>query len=93
MPSPPAGSSRCRRPRFSVRIESRTPVATTANERWDIDNLIKPTLDAMEGVFGARPWRGTPQPADVRVDHIDTRKWDTGHREQPGAHIDVWVRD
>jgi hypothetical protein len=30
--------------------------AEDANEVWDLDNLIKPTLDAMEGVFGLRPW-------------------------------------
>ena len=40
--------------RFSVLIEFRTPAARDANEVWDLDNLIKPTLDAMEGVFGPR---------------------------------------
>lgn len=44
--------------RFSVRIEFRTSPPTGAGEVWDLDNLIKPTLDAMAGVFGARAWRG-----------------------------------
>jgi hypothetical protein len=49
----------------------RTPEARNADEIWDLDNLIKPTLDAMEGVFGLRGWRGSPQAADDRVDHLD----------------------
>lgn len=40
--------------RFAVRIEFRTPVPRHAGEVWDIDNLVKPTLDAMDGVFGQR---------------------------------------
>lgn len=59
--------------RFSVRIEFRTSPPTGVGEVWDLHNLIKPTLDAMAGVFGGRAWRGVPQPADDRVDHIDAR--------------------
>jgi Holliday junction resolvase RusA-like endonuclease len=44
--------------RFAVRIEFRTPVPSSTNEVRDLDNLIKPTLDAMEGVVGLRPWKG-----------------------------------
>jgi Holliday junction resolvase RusA-like endonuclease len=29
---------------------SRDPVPRTINDRWDLDNLVKPTLDAMEGI-------------------------------------------
>src|SRR5437899_775333 len=43
---------------FAVRIEFRTPKPRTVNERWDIDNLVKPTMDAMEGIFGLRAWAG-----------------------------------
>jgi hypothetical protein len=50
--------------RFAVRIDFRPATARNANESWDLDNLIKPTLDAMEGIFGPRLWRGTPQRAD-----------------------------
>ena len=50
--------------RFAVRIVFRLAVARNANEVWDLDNLVKPTLDAMEGVFGLRAFRGVPQPAD-----------------------------
>jgi Holliday junction resolvase RusA-like endonuclease len=54
--------------RFAVQIDFRLATARNANEVWDLDNLIKSTLDAMESVFGSRAFRGTPQPADDRVD-------------------------
>lgn len=77
--------------RFSVRIDFRLGSSRTAGEVWDLDNLIKPTLDAMEGVFGWRQWRGHPQPADDRVDRIQAAKRVTPDSERPGATIDVWV--
>ena len=77
--------------RFAVRIEFRLGPSRTAGEVWDLDNLIKPTLDAMEGVFGLRPWRGTPQPADDRVDRLHAIKRLPAGDESPGATIDVWV--
>lgn len=79
--------------RFAVEVEFRLAEARTANEVWDLDNLIKPTLDAMEGVFGLRPWRGTPQPADDRVDDIKAIKRRPRDGEEPGARITVWVLD
>jgi Holliday junction resolvase RusA-like endonuclease len=75
--------------RFSVKIEFRTPEARNANEVWDLDNLIKPTLDAMEGVFGLRDWRGSPQAADDRIDHLDASKRTVRPGEPPGARIEV----
>jgi hypothetical protein len=41
-------------------VEGGDPGRGDANEVWDLDNLIKPTLDALEGVFGLRPWAGQP---------------------------------
>lgn len=55
-------------------MEFRTATPGNVNERWDIDNLVKPTLDAMGGVLGARAWRGVAQPADDRVDHLEAWK-------------------
>ena len=60
-------------------------------EVWDLDNLIKPTLDAMEGVFGLRAWRGRRQPNDDRVDRIEAAKRVLEPNESVGATIDVWV--
>src|SRR5262245_35120144 len=74
--------------RFAVRVEFRLAAARSPNEVWDLDNLIKPTLDAMEGVFGLRPWKGHPQPADDRVDRIEATKRAPRADEVPGATID-----
>ncbi|GAB4102996.1 hypothetical protein GCM10028790_20150 [Micromonospora taraxaci] len=75
--------------RFSVLVEFRTPEGRNANEVWDLDNLIKPTLDAMEGVFGRREWAGPAQAADHRVDHLDATKRTVRSDEVPGARIEV----
>ena len=75
--------------RFSVRLDFRLPEPRTVNESWDLDNLIKPTLDAMEGVFGLRDWRGRPQPADDRVDRIEASKRRARDGEPTGARIEV----
>jgi Holliday junction resolvase RusA-like endonuclease len=77
--------------RFAVRLEFRIAGSQSANEVWDLDNLIKPTLDAMEGIFGLRPWKGHPQPADDRVDRLEALKRLPGEGESIGATIDVWV--
>jgi Holliday junction resolvase RusA-like endonuclease len=70
-------------------IEFRTPPARTTNDVWDLDNLIKPTLDAMEGVFGRRPWQGPLQAADDHVDHLEASKRTVRTGEVPGARIEL----
>ena len=50
-----------------VSIDLRTPTPLTANDAWDVDNLVKPTLDAMSGVFGVRRRQGVSQADDERV--------------------------
>lgn len=79
--------------RFDVRIDFRLGPSRTSSEAWDLDNLIKPTLDAMEGVFGLRSWNGRPQPNDDRVDRIVAAKRLPAAGESPGATIEVWVID
>lgn len=79
--------------RFSIRFEFRLAEAKHKGEVWDIDNLVKPTMDAMEGVLGAREWKGRPQAADDRVDHIEALKRETRPGEVPEAAIDVWTID
>lgn len=78
--------------RFRVVITFYTATPTRPDESWDIDNLVKPTLDAMEGIFGLRPWRGVAQPQDDRVDELAARKEAASSREPPGAQIEVWTR-
>jgi Holliday junction resolvase RusA-like endonuclease len=76
--------------RFGIRIEFRTPVPANANEVWDIDNLVKPTLDAMEGVLGVQSWHGPTQVADDRVDYLEASKHTIQAGESPGARIEVY---
>jgi Holliday junction resolvase RusA-like endonuclease len=77
--------------RFAVRIDFWLGVPHNASEVWDLDNLIKPTLDAMEGVFGTRAWNGHVQAADDRVDRLEAVKRQPCTGEEPGATIDVWI--
>lgn len=77
--------------RFAVGIDFRTPAARNANEVWDLDNLIKPTLDALEGVLGTRPWKGPAQAADDRVDHLVASKRTAEAGEPSGATITIHV--
>jgi len=72
-------------------VEFRIAAARNANEVWDLDNLIKPTLDAMKGIFGFRPWKGHPQAADDKVDRLEAVKRLPHEGEPTGATIDVWV--
>ncbi|MBO0883903.1 MAG: hypothetical protein J2P17_26940 [Mycobacterium sp.] len=67
--------------------------ARNADEVWNLDNLIKPTLDAMDGVFGAQEWSGYPQAADDRVDRIEAAKRLPSADEVPGATFDIWLID
>ncbi|MFJ1510973.1 hypothetical protein [Cellulosimicrobium funkei] len=75
--------------RYSVELEFRLAPARHRGEVWDIDNLAKPTLDAMADVLGQRDWAGVPQPADDRVDRLLATKRQPLPGEQPGACITV----
>ena len=56
----------------------------------DLDNLIKSTVDALEGVLGVRPGTGARMEADdVRVDRIVASKRPARSGEHPGARIVV----
>jgi Holliday junction resolvase RusA-like endonuclease len=76
---------------FKVRVDFRTPAPRTANDRWDLDNLIKPTLDALEGVFGLRDRKGVPQPNDDKVVELEASKRTVTGDEAPGAQIQIWL--
>jgi len=54
---------------FAVRLDFRLPAPTRAGEAWDLDNLAKSTIDALDGVLGERSWIGPPQVAED--DHND----------------------
>ncbi|MEJ2889320.1 hypothetical protein [Actinomycetospora aeridis] len=73
--------------RFEVELEFRLPLPTRANEAWDLDNLVKPTLDALGGVIGFRRWNGRPQ-ADDETDRSHRRRQAHG-----GTWRDAWRDD
>ena len=75
--------------RYSVELEFRLGPARHRGEVWDIDNLAKPTLDAMAAVLGQRDWAGRPQPADDRVDRLLATKRQPFPGEEPGVTISV----
>jgi predicted RNase H-like nuclease/Holliday junction resolvase RusA-like endonuclease len=56
----------------------------------DLDNLIKATVDALEGVLGVRTGTGSRVEADdVRVDRITASKSPAATNDRPGARITV----
>ncbi len=79
-----------RRGRFAVEMDFVLPVATQAGQGWDLDNLIKPTIDALAGVIGERVgnWRSA-QADDERVDEIRATKRTVSDGERPGARVTV----
>jgi hypothetical protein len=76
--------------RFAVRMDFRVAAPKNVNEVWLLDNLINLTLDAMEGIFGLRTWKGPAQAADDRVDRLEAVKRLPHEGELTGATIDVW---
>ncbi|MFK5584169.1 RusA family crossover junction endodeoxyribonuclease [Serinicoccus sp. LYQ131] len=78
--------------RLAVRIDFFTARTPEKHPGWDLDNLIKPTIDALSPVIGARPGKWAHvQPDDERVDEIHARKRPVRQEESAGAHITVSV--
>lgn len=75
--------------RFAVEVEFRLPLPGTRNDAWDLDNLIKPTLDALGGVIGWRRWNGRQQADDERIDRIVASKRTIRTGEAAGARIRI----
>jgi hypothetical protein len=81
---PPQPAYHHRMPLFAVRMYFRAAASWNANEVQDLDNLIKPALDAIEGTFGLRTWKGPVQAADDRADHLEAVKR-LPHQQTPGG--------
>lgn len=77
--------------RLHITIEFRLDELGRTGMLWDIDNLVKPTMDAMEGVLGLRVWRGKPQAQDDRVDSLYATKRFVHEGETSGARICVFL--
>jgi Holliday junction resolvase RusA-like endonuclease len=67
------------------------PLPVRASDVWDLDNLIKPTLDALGGAIGWRRWKGPPQVDDERIDRIIASKRPVRAGESTGARIRISV--
>lgn len=78
--------------RFSVEVDFVLPVPTVKGVGWDLDNLVKPTIDALAPVIGVRPgqWK-FEQADDERVDRIVASKHTARDGEGVGATITVSV--
>lgn len=75
--------------RFAVEVEFVMPPPRTHNDRWDIDNLVKPVLDSLGSVLGRRTWNGPDQADDERVDRLTAAKRTAAPGEPTGATIRV----
>lgn len=61
--------------RLELEVDFVVPVAANHNDQWDLDNLLKSTMDALIGPLGARPVVGQmPQADDERIDRIVATK-------------------
>ena len=79
--------------RFFLRMTFFLAPAASQGHHGDIDNLVKPTLDAMDGLLGWRDWRGLPQAADHRVEGVYAEKSPLQTGKEAGVQIVVFVRD
>ncbi len=86
VPTPGSGA-------FAVRLDFRTARPQRKGESWDLDNLAKCTIDALEGALGARTWKGPRQVADHLVVHLQATKREVVGDEPAGAMIEVWSRE
>ncbi|MEE6274544.1 DUF429 domain-containing protein [Georgenia sp. MJ206] len=73
--------------RLEVTVHFRLPVASRKDLGWDLDNLVKPTLDALTPVLGQRAIAGPEQVDDERVDRLVASKRTVREGENPGASI------
>lgn len=86
IPTPGSGA-------FAVRLDFRTARPQRKGESWDLDNLAKCTIDALEGALGERTWKGPRQVADHLVVHLQATKREVVGDEPTGATIEVWSRE
>lgn len=83
-----AGSSVPPSSRIALEIEYRLGPLQVGHNAPDLDNLLKATIDAMDGVLGDRPGRFVrPQADDERIDRIVASKRVAGPDETPGARV------
>lgn len=77
--------------RIGVDVSYRLAPSQRGHNAPDLANLIKATIDALEGLLGPRPIAGRPQADDQRIDRIVATKRMAREGEEPGARIIVSV--
>lgn len=83
-----AGTSVPPSSRIALEIEYRLDPLQVGHSAPDLDNLLKATIDAMDGVLGDRPGRfAHPQADDERIDRIVASKRVAGPGDTPGARV------
>lgn len=78
--------------RFSVRLEFRLAPTSRVTDAEDLQHLVGPVLDGLEGVFGTVLWAGEERPLDDRVDHLEAWKRPLEADDEPGVAVEVWTR-
>lgn len=77
--------------RLGVDVLIRDPI-TRPSDQADLDNIVKHTIDALDGVLGVRQQLGSPQADDGRIDVITARRQWT-EPGAAGAVVTVWRLD
>ena len=78
--------------RLSLTVDFLLPPRVTGNDEWDLDNLLKTTIDGLIALLGVRRVRtAKPQADDERIDQLTASKRPAGPDEQVGARIQLAV--
>ena len=77
--------------RLQLDVEFRIPPRRSARDEWDLDNLLKPTIDALAPIIGHRPVAGRPQADDERIDKVVAVKRRTDDPTSWGASITISI--
>jgi len=75
--------------RLRVDVHFRLEPSQAERTAPDLDNLLKSTVDALDGILSPRPIAGRPQADDERIDEIRATKRIAGVSERPGASITI----
>ncbi|MEO5664198.1 MAG: DUF429 domain-containing protein [Nocardioides sp.] len=76
--------------RIGVDFDFRLEPSQQHNHEPDLDNLIKTTIDALDGVLAPRPGNHPSQVDDVRVNEIRARKRFVDDARFAGVSVKVW---
>lgn len=74
--------------RLELEVHFTVPQRLSSNDEWDLDNLLKPTIDGLSSLLGVR--RGNhsvPQADEERIDRIIASKRAAQGDEQVGATL------